>query len=261
MSRKRALRWREVPLHQRTAVVRRASCGLQRQASAARFVRRRRVGTRCLGRRRSTRAYCARVLCRTGCGRRRHCERALHRRAASVLRRSGAVRTVGSGFQRQATLLRVSRGACASALAISGEEAQHSRLLLRALCRAGRRCSIPHRRALRRWWPLSIGTRLWCDVPSAASDVKPAPRVSRDAGVPALAVSGEDAQHSRLLRARCDVLAAIDIGTVKARCTGGRLLSFGTQPYCDVPATASKKQTKEVTPKTHTKRIAHHTRC
>ena len=50
--------------------------------------------------------------------------------------------------------------------------------------------------------PLSFGARPWCDVLAAASSTKPAPRVSRSAGAPALAVSMEEAQHSTFLSAR-----------------------------------------------------------
>ena len=49
--------------------------------------------------------------------------------------------------------------------------------------------------------PLSFGARPWCHVPAAASNAKPAPRVSCSARAPALAVS-EEAQHSSLLCAR-----------------------------------------------------------
>ena len=40
---------------------------------------------------------------------------------------------------------------------------------------------------------LSFGVRPWCDVLAAASNAKPAPRVSRGAGAPALSVSREEA--------------------------------------------------------------------
>ena len=50
--------------------------------------------------------------------------------------------------------------------------------------------------------PLSFGARPWCDVPAAASNFKPAPRGLRGAGAAALAVSGEETQHSSLLRVR-----------------------------------------------------------
>ena len=49
---------------------------------------------------------------------------------------------------------------------------------------------------------LPFGARPWCDVPAAASNFKPAPRGSRGEGAAALAVSGEETQHSSLLRMR-----------------------------------------------------------
>jgi hypothetical protein len=49
---------------------------------------------------------------------------------------------------------------------------------------------------------LLFGARPWCDVPAAASNFKPAPRVSCGAGASALAVSREEARHSSLLRVR-----------------------------------------------------------
>ena len=61
-------------------------------------------------------------------------------------------------------------------------------------------CSIKERCASEA--PLSFGVLPWCDVLAAGSNAKPAPRVSRSAGAPALSVSGEEAQHASLLRAR-----------------------------------------------------------
>ena len=49
---------------------------------------------------------------------------------------------------------------------------------------------------------LPFGARPLCDVPAAASDFKPAPCVSRGAGVWTLAVSGDEAQYSSLLCVR-----------------------------------------------------------
>ena len=49
---------------------------------------------------------------------------------------------------------------------------------------------------------LPIGARPWCDVPATASNSKPAPRVSRGAGVWTLAVSGDEARYSSLLCVR-----------------------------------------------------------
>ena len=48
----------------------------------------------------------------------------------------------------------------------------------------------------------SVGARPWCDVPAAASNFKPAPRVSRGAGASVLAVFREEAQYSSFLHVR-----------------------------------------------------------
>ena len=107
-------------------MVRRASCGLQRQAGC-RVCKRTRLRSLSLGRRRSTRACC--------CTRRAalvvvgvRLRKALHRREASLLRRAAVVRRASCGLQRQAGC-RVCSSAGAPALAVSGEEAQHSSLL------------------------------------------------------------------------------------------------------------------------------------
>ena len=64
-------------------------------------------------------------------------------------------------------------------LAVSGEEAQHSRMLLRAHLTAllvvgpfliGGRLTGER--------PHSFGARPWCDVLAAASNAKPAPRIT-----------------------------------------------------------------------------------
>ena len=49
---------------------------------------------------------------------------------------------------------------------------------------------------------LPFGARPWCDVPAAASNFKPAPLGFCGAGASVLAVSGEETQHSSLLRVR-----------------------------------------------------------
>ena len=68
----------------------------------------------------------------------------------------------------------------------------------RAGC-GGRR---PYRRGRTGEKPLSFGARPWCGVPASASNAKSAAACETTARAPALAVSREEAQHSRLLRAR-----------------------------------------------------------
>ena len=125
---------------------------------------------------------------------------------------------------------RVSRGACAPSLAVSGKEAQHSSWLLRA-----RRAALVvvclcinkgHQASER---PLSFGACLWCDVPAASSNAKQAPRVTmrrRRACAPALAVSRDEAQHSSLLlRARRAALVAVGPCLGKSTAPASRLHS------------------------------------
>ena len=50
--------------------------------------------------------------------------------------------------------------------------------------------------------PISFGACLWCDVPAAASNAKPAPLFTRRMRAPVLAVSGDETQQSSLLLAR-----------------------------------------------------------
>ena len=98
--------------------------------------------------------------------------------------------------------LRVSRGAGASVLAVIWEKTQHSSFLyLRAVLMVG---VGPHPAKGRCAGETSLpfGARPFCDVPAAASNFKPAPRGSCGAGAAALAVSGEETQHSSLLRVR-----------------------------------------------------------
>ena len=82
----------------------------------------------------------------------------------------------------------------------------------------------------------------WCNVPAAASNFKPALRVSCGTGVPALAVSGEEARHSSLLRVRVvprwlwsTLTLPKDAATARY---GEILLPFGARPRCGVPAAA-----------------------
>ena len=181
----RTLRRREASLLRRAPVVRRASCGLQRQASAACHARRVRLRSLSLGRRRSTRACCARAPCRAGCGRlvptkgtapaRGLSPSARARGATCQLRpptpsqrrvpRAGALRSLSLGRRRS------TRACCA-----------------RAPCRAG--CGrLCHRKALRRREASLLRRAPWCDVPAAASNAKPA-AACHARSAPALAVSG-----------------------------------------------------------------------
>ena len=62
----------------------------------------------------------------------------------------------------------------------------------------------------------------------------------RGAGALMLAVSGEEAQHSRmLLRAHLTALPVVGPSLIGGRLTGERPHSFGARPWCDVLAAAS----------------------
>ena len=132
MSRRKVPHRREGSLCWCAAVVRRASCGLQLQASAACLARRRRVGARCLS---------------------------------------------GGG-----AVLELSSRARSAAMAVVGPYPAKGRC-------AGE-TSLP------------FGARPLCDVSAAASNFKPAPRVSRGAGASVLAVFREETQYSSFLHVR-----------------------------------------------------------
>ena len=121
----RALRRREAPSLWRAPLVRRTSCGLQRQASAACHAAHARRHSLSLERRRTTRACCARAPYHAGCGRLMPCERALHWREASFLRPTPVVRRASCGLQRQASAACLAQR-WRAVLAVPGEEAKHS---------------------------------------------------------------------------------------------------------------------------------------
>ena len=98
------------------------------------------------------------------------------------------------------------------------------------------RCFVEERHAGERH--LSFGVWPWCDVPAAASNTKPAPRVLRGAGAPVLSVSREEAQQTSLLRGRA-ALNVVGLRYTEGCRTGARPLSFKTRPWCDVPAAGS----------------------
>ena len=203
MSFRRAQPWREATLLRRKTVVRRASCDLQHQASLASHAAHARLRSPFLGRRRSTQACCcARAVLRW-----LWCARALSKGAvpARAPFPSARVRDATCQLRRPTpSQRRLSRGTGAPALAVSGEKAPHSSLLR---ARAVPRCWLwsahvicEESRAGPR--PLCFGARAWCDVRAAAPNAKLASHASRGGvGAPALAVSGEVAQHETFLRA------------------------------------------------------------
>jgi len=76
---------------------------------------------------------------------------------------------------------------------------------------------------------LSVDAAAWCDVPAAASNFKPAPRVSRGTGASALAVSGMKAQHSSLLRVRAVPRSMWSVFTLSKGAATARYFSLPAQ--------------------------------
>ena len=110
--------------------MRRANCCLPETESAGLRLARASALLRSLslGRRRSTRACCARALCHGGGCRSVQHKRALHRREASLIRRTAVLRRASVGHTEPAGI-RVARACAPLSLAVSQEEAQHASLL------------------------------------------------------------------------------------------------------------------------------------
>ena len=136
-------------------------------------------GACCLLRRRSTRNLPTQAPRCVGYGRRRSCGSTPHCREAKLVRRTAIVRCASCGLRRR-TGNYVFRAA-------------------RLLVAVGPRLTRGHHTSER---PLAFGARPWCDVPAMATDAKPAAACQASAGARALAISGAEAQHASLLRAR-----------------------------------------------------------
>ena len=203
----RALIRREASLLWRAAVMRHASCSLQeltgfRAARATAPLR-----SLHLGRRRSTRACCARAPCRASSGRIAHRERALHRREAILFRRTAAVRRASCGL-RESTGFRVARATAPLRSLPLGRGRSTRGSCARAPCRTGSDRSTHNKRHCTGERPLSFHTRPRCNVPVAASkNTSLLSRGTRDRAI-ALAASRKEAQHAGLLRA-CVVLRCL----------------------------------------------------
>jgi hypothetical protein len=137
-----------------------------------------------------------------GCGRLLFCQRALRRRDVSPLRRTTVLRRASCGLQLQASAAWLVRRRRGGARCLWGGDAALE-LALRArgaaLVMAG--THPPNGRCDGKIL-LPFGARPWCDVRAVASNFKPAPRGFCGAGASVLAVSGEETQHSSLLRVR-----------------------------------------------------------
>ena len=89
---------------------------------------------------------------------------------------------------------------------------------------------------------LSIGARPWCDVSAAVSKAQPAFAWRARERFTALAVYGEEAQHTRVRRARRAALVVIASCMAEGHSTGDKPHSIGARPCCDVLAAASNTQ-------------------
>ena len=192
-----SLRRREASLLRGAPVMRPASCGLQRQASAACLARRTRACARdLLGE--GAALEVAACACRAALIIAGPCVSEEHRTGERRLSFGApVVRRASCGLQRQASATCLARRRRACARCLGGGGAALERAVLRS-CRVrlvvvGLFAKQGHRAGER---PFSFGARAWFDVPAATSNAKPAPRVSRGARPPALAVSWEQAYYS-----------------------------------------------------------------
>ena len=92
----------------------------------------------------------------------------------------------------------------------------------------------------------SFGARPWRDVPAAASNSKPAPRVSRDAGASVLAVFREEAQYSSFLHVRAVPRWLWSVLTLPKGAAPARRLSPSAHDRCATcqlrPPTSSQRR-------------------
>ena len=185
----------------RSTVVQRASCGVRHQARAACHAAQARLRldvSVSLGLRRSTRACCARKSCALivvyPCHREERCAGERPYTAGARLWCDIPMAASNTNPAPTATRRRRAGARCrclwsgGAALGLAAR-ARRTALIAVFLCHVKEPCAGER--------PLSSGTRPWCNEPAAASNTKPAPRVT-----PAHAVSGAEAQHSGLLRAR-----------------------------------------------------------
>ena len=134
-------------------------------------------------------------------------------------------------------------GARATALSFSQEEAQHASLL-RARCAALALCHVyvclqGHCIGER---PLCFGARPWCDMPATASKNQLAFAWHACARHCARCLLGEGAARELAAHAQRAATIVVEIRTRQGHYSDERPLSFGTRPWCDMPAAASNNQ-------------------
>ena len=246
MHEERALRRRKVPLLRRADVVRRVRCCLPETESAGLRAARARAChcARCLSGGGTARELFA-PACRAAmldvgsCSTNEHCagERPL---SFGLL---PWCNVPASASQRQNQLAFASHAlACATALAVSRQEAQHASLL--------RPRAVPRRllsvRAVRTSTAQARGLSPSACCRGATCQLRP-PIISRlsrgtRARHCARCLSGGGTARELAARARRAAVVVVGPCSKKGHCTGERPLSFGARPWCDVPAVSTKNQ-------------------
>ena len=194
-----------------------------------------------LGRWRNTRACRARAPCCAGCDRPTHYERALHRRKTSLFRCKTVVRRASCGLQRAAGI-RVARAQAPLRWLCLGRWRNTRACRARALCRAGCDRYLRYRRALHRreaslFRRKTVVRRASCDLQQRSRHSR-GTRKRHCAGC----LSGGGETRELAARARRAALVVVGFCAMKGHCTGGRPLSFGARPWCDVRAVTSNAQ-------------------
>ena len=226
------------PLPRRTAVLRRASCGLQQAAflricSTARFS---------LGRRRTTRDCEAFARLRAGWGRSMPYERRLRQRDGPLPRCTAVLRRASSCLHRAAGV-RVCAHVNAPPHALFREEAHHARLRrVRAAPRWLESTFVT-------WTPTAPATRPSPSVHGRALTCQPRPptssrrsRVRTRQRANARSLSRGGAPRALAAHARCSALAGVGPCPMKGDCASETALSLGARPRSDVPAAAPNMQ-------------------
>ena len=237
----RALHRRKTSLLRCKTVVRRSSCGFHHAAGCRVLRERAPLRWLSLGRWRNTQSCRTRTPCRAGFDRRTSYERALHRRETSLLRCKTVVRRASCGLHHAAGCrVHANERHCAGCLS-GGVETRKlaARARRAALALVGVRAMKGHCTGGR---PLSFGARPWCDVRAVASITQPAVACYANERHCAGCLSGGVETRNLAARARRAALALIGVRAMKGHCTGGRPLSFGARPWCDVRAVASITQ-------------------
>ena len=196
-----------------------------------------------LGRRRSTRACCARSPRRAGCGWLMLYTRAPHQREASLLRTAALVRRASYRLQRQAGCRAGAKRTHAGARCFSGEGAA-----LKLAVRARRAALVVvasyarqgHCTGERRFsqWPTTMVWR-----PSYGLQRRACRRVlAKCTRAGGRCLSGERSALELAAPARHAALVVVGIDLLQGHCASEKPLSFGARQWHGMPATASVNQ-------------------